>query len=464
MLVHTHLLAFQRCFFLLLAGFFMTFISVQSAEAARNTKYASIVVDARTGQVLSERYADKKLHPASLTKIMTIYMAFDALKTGKLKKNQRLRVSKHAASMVPSKIGLKPGRTIRVDQAIAILVTKSANDIAVVLAEGIGGTEARFAQMMTQKARTLGLRHTVFKNASGLHDKQQVSTARDMSILARSVMMYHPEYYKYFSMKSFTYAGKTYNNHNKLMKTYDGMDGIKTGYVRASGFNLVASAVRDGHRLIGVVFGGRSSKTRNSHMATLLDSGFAKANRYQLAKWHTPPPTPARKPVSAKIQVAALKTSVQENFASLPKTAHPKPSKKFDMIGLLIGEGDVDHDAPSDIGKDATVMAAMARTTAGIRPASGDENFAKMPTGQPTSGWQIQIGAFTTQQSARNALDKAISTLSKDNKQRIIPRVMPLNTQRGTIYRARIAGFSRDKAVKTCEELNNCIIVATSAH
>ncbi len=461
MQIQSKFTAFQYSFIFLLTMGFLTVSTLKPAQAARNTKYASIVVDARTGQVLSERYADKRLHPASLTKIMTIYMAFDALKTGKLKRHQRLRVSKHAASMVPSKLGLKPGSSIRVDHAISALVTKSANDVAVVLAEAIGGSESKFAYMMTRKARTLGMRHTVFRNASGLHNKHQISTARDMSVLARSVMMYHPEYYKYFSMQQFKYAGKTYRNHNKLMKTYKGMDGIKTGYVRASGFNLVASAVRDGRRLIGVVFGGRSSKTRNSHMATLLDSGFAKAHRYRLAKWEIPTPRPSRKPVPAKIQVASLKTNVQRNFKTAAITPQRKP-KNFDMIGLVVGEGDIDHDAQQELVKS---LKAISETKAGISKKTVQRKPAKtiqVATGQPTSGWQIQIGAFTTQKSAHHALNKAIATLSKDNKQRIIPRVMPLSTQRGTIYRARIAGFSRANAVKTCEELNNCIIVATA--
>jgi len=435
-----------------LFAFFMTacFIAALFPSSAHaNNRYASIVVDAASGKVLSERHADKALHPASLTKIMTIYMAFDALKSGKLKMRQYLPVSKHAASMVPSKLGLKPGSSIRVDHAIAALVTKSANDVAVILAEAIGGTESNFARIMTAKGRTLGLRRTVFKNASGLHDPLQVSSARDMAILARSMMYYHPEYYKYFSLREFTYAGVTYKNHNHLMGTYEGMDGIKTGYVRASGFNLVASAVRDGHRLIGVVFGGRTSQTRNNHMAMLLDNGFARADRLQLVQWQKAPPLPSRKPATPKIELAALNTAVEKNFGAQPAD----PDAQFDMMGLITGEGDIDIETRKSV-------SAIAETKAGLRPVA--KKIAQTANTGQEPGWQIQIGAFTSKRAAESALHKTITALNTPQDQKILPRVLPLKTQRGTIYRARIGGFSRDGAVQTCGSLNNCIIVAAA--
>ncbi|TVQ84911.1 MAG: D-alanyl-D-alanine carboxypeptidase [Micavibrio sp.] len=427
--------------FLALAAFALCFMLPAARPATANPLYASIVIDAATGQVISERHADKILHPASLTKIMTLYMMFDAMKTGRLHPHQQLPVSQHAASMVPSKLGLAPGTTIRADHAMAALITRSANDVAVVVAEAIGGTEENFGRMMTRKARTLGLRHTVFKNASGLHHPEQVSTARDMAILARSLMYYHPEYYQYFSMREFTYQGTTHRNHNHLMRSYDGMDGIKTGYIRASGFNLVSSAVRDGRRLIGVVFGGRSTQTRNNHMAMLLDNGFAQAERLRLAQFHKTPPLPARKPVQAKIEVAAAGTAVQNNFGAQDR----EKSGGFDMMGLIIGEGDIDM-ADRDTLKQS--VAAIAATDAGLRPDGSN----------PV--WQIQIGAFSSADAARSALNTTISALTPETRQNAIPRILPLQTQRGTIYRARIAGFTRDGALKTCETMNNCIIVA----
>ncbi|MBL4805412.1 MAG: D-alanyl-D-alanine carboxypeptidase, partial [Alphaproteobacteria bacterium] len=246
------------------------------AKAAENPKYASIVMDADTGLILRQRYANKSLHPASLTKVMTLLLTFEALESGQMQLKDRIRISNHAASMVPSKLGLKPGSSIRVQDAIYALVTKSANDVAVALAEHHAGSESNFAQRMTAKARAIGMSRTTFRNASGLHDPRQVTTARDMAKMARYVINVHPTYYRYFSRKNFTYAGQTYRNHNRLMDTYPGMDGMKTGYINASGFNLIASAVRGDKRIIGVVFGGRSSRSRNAHMKDILDEGFSK--------------------------------------------------------------------------------------------------------------------------------------------------------------------------------------------
>ncbi|MCB1556154.1 MAG: D-alanyl-D-alanine carboxypeptidase, partial [Alphaproteobacteria bacterium] len=257
--------------------FFLVFLSTVPAgagHAAPNPRYASIVMDADTGMILSERYADKQVHPASLAKMMTLVLTFDAIAQGRLALNDRIVISRHAASMVPSKLDLAPGETIRVEDAIYALVTKSANDVAVALAEAIGGTETRFARQMTARAWAIGMNNTRFRNASGLHDRYQVTTARDMAKLARYILNEYPDYYPYFGTRHFSYQGKDYENHNRLLGRYTGMDGSKTGYIQASGFNLVASARRDGHRIVGVVFGGRTAKSRNAHMVALLDNGF----------------------------------------------------------------------------------------------------------------------------------------------------------------------------------------------
>ena len=279
-----------------------TILSPHTAHAAKNNKYASFVMDADTGQVLHSRYADKKLHPASLTKAMTLLMAFDAIESGEADYNTRIRISKHAASMVPSKLDLPVGSSIKMKDAIYALVTKSANDVAAAMGEHLAGSEYRFARQMNRKAREIGMTGTNFKNASGLHHKDQVTTARDMAKMADYIIQNYPTYYRFFATKEFTYRGKTYRNHNRLMQTYKGMDGMKTGYINASGFNLVASAKRGNRRLIGVVFGGRTSQSRNAHMAELLDKAFktpqskrrdyimARANKIQNA------PIPQRKP------------------------------------------------------------------------------------------------------------------------------------------------------------------------
>ncbi len=245
--------------------------TVQPAEAGR---YASIVVDAGTGQVLHAESADESRYPASLTKMMTLYMTFDALKSGHLRLQQRLPVSTHAANQAPSSIGLKPGETITVEEAILATATKSANDAAVVLAEAIGGSEDAFGAAMTARARRLGMSESTFRNASGLPDPRQRTTARDMATLALALINHHGAYYHYFKTTEFTWKQRSYTNHNHLLANYDGADGIKTGYIRASGFNLVASAQRDGRRLIGVVFGGNTAAARDKHMAELLDRGF----------------------------------------------------------------------------------------------------------------------------------------------------------------------------------------------
>ena len=236
---------------------------------------AAIVLDAESGRVLQSNNADDVNYPASLTKIMTLYLTFEALKKGQIKLTDRFTVSKEAAAMPPTKLGLRAGETIKVEDAILGLVTKSANDAAAVVAENLAGSESRFAELMTRRAHKLGMAQTEFRNASGLPDEDQVTTARDMATLAIAVMRDFPEYYPYFSRESFTFRGRTHRNHNHLLGHYEGADGIKTGYIRASGFNLVASSKRGDTRLIGVVLGGKTARSRDAAMAKLLDRTFA---------------------------------------------------------------------------------------------------------------------------------------------------------------------------------------------
>ena len=258
-------------------------LSIHSG-AATAARYSSIVVDATTGQILHAEDADALRYPASLTKTMTLYMVFDHLKAGKLKLDQKLPVSAAAAGQAPSIIGVRPGDSLTVEQAILAAVTKSANDAAVVLAEAIGGTESAFAGMMTLRARQLGMSRTTFRNASGLPNPRQQTTARDMATLALALLKNHREYYHYFATPEFSWNDRSFNNHNRLLNGYAGADGIKTGFIRASGFNLIASAQRDGRRIIGVVFGGTSASARDKHMAQLLDRGFVRSERIEYAQ------------------------------------------------------------------------------------------------------------------------------------------------------------------------------------
>jgi D-alanyl-D-alanine carboxypeptidase len=255
------------------AFLFVAFVIFAAGTAS--AKHASIVIDAETGAVLHASHADDENYPASLTKMMTLYLAFEALEQGRIKLDTRFSVSKHAAAQAPSKLGLHPGETIAVKDIILALVTKSANDAAVVMAEGLAGSEPAFAQRMTQQAHALGMASTTFRNASGLPNAEQVTTARDIAKLSQALLKRFPQYYAYFSTEDFAYKGVVYHNHNKLMQGFDGMDGIKTGFIRASGFNLAASAVRDRRRLIGVVMGGQSARSRDLHMAELLEDAFA---------------------------------------------------------------------------------------------------------------------------------------------------------------------------------------------
>lgn len=238
-------------------------------------RYASIVMDARSGSVLTASSPDDLRHPASLTKMMTVYMAFEAMRDGRIHPSTPIPVSADAASRPPSRLGLLPGMTITVEDAILALVTKSANDAAAALGEALGGgSEARFAQIMTMRARSLGMTRTTFRNASGLPDYEQVSTARDMAHLGRRLMYDFPDRFGYFSTPAFHFRGRSHGNHNRLLAEYDGTDGIKTGYVNDSGFNLVASVNRDGVRLVAAVFGGSTGRERDRHMMALLDQGF----------------------------------------------------------------------------------------------------------------------------------------------------------------------------------------------
>jgi len=244
------------------------------ALADEPERYASLVIDLQTEDVLHARNADELRYPASLTKMMTLYMVFDALESGDIELDDKIRVSRHASQQPPSKFWLREGDTITVEEAINALVTKSANDVAAAVAEHLGGTEARFANMMTAKARKLGMDRTRFRNASGLPDEDQVTTARDMYRLSKALFTVHNAYYGYFQTAEYEYRGRAYKNHNSLLGDVKGVDGIKTGYTRASGFNLASSVERDGRRLIAVVMGGSTSRVRDSHMRDLIERAY----------------------------------------------------------------------------------------------------------------------------------------------------------------------------------------------
>jgi D-alanyl-D-alanine carboxypeptidase len=249
----------------------------QQTHESYSPAFSSIIVDANSGATLSASNPDATRHPASLTKIMTLYLLFERLETGKMKLDSEMAVSERASEQAPTKLGLRPGQTIRVEDAIKGLVTRSANDAAVVIAEAVGGSEDDFARLMTRKARSLGMTRTVYRNASGLPDDEQITTARDQSTLGRAIQDRFPRYYHYFSTTAFSYHGQSIRNHNRLLGNVEGVDGIKTGYTRASGFNIVTSIRRGNRHLVGVVMGGRSAGSRDAAMRNLLAENLEKA-------------------------------------------------------------------------------------------------------------------------------------------------------------------------------------------
>lgn len=341
----------------------------QASPAFAKSKYATLVIDADTGVVLHQEYAGEKRYPASLTKMMTLYLTFQALESGRLRLNQKLRASAHAASQPPSRLGLRRGERISVRTAIVSLVVKSPNDAAVVLGEAIGGSEWQFAMMMNRMAKRLGMQHTNFRNASGLYHSQQYTTAYDMARLAVALHRDYPQYWHFFRRTKFFFHGRTYYTHNRVTVKYRGAEGLKTGYVRASGFNLVTSAVRHGDRLIGVVMGGRTSKSRDHHMMVLLNRAYAKlskggySGRSHLQTSATPMPQP--KPGTALAN--AMSNSKKQLHKEITRVAYRKG-------GRVIGEGDYDE-LPVPVRR-PEVYAEITPTSAHFRESGGDADFS----------------------------------------------------------------------------------------
>lgn len=387
-----------------------------SSSAQANSRYAAIVIDGETGKVLFARNADKLRYPASLTKIMTLYLTFEALETGKLTLDKSMTVSRRAAGQAPSKLWLKKGASITVEEAILALVTKSANDAATVLSEELGGTEYNFTLLMNKKAKELGMRRTRFMNASGLPNRKQKSTARDMAILSQSIARDFPAQYRYFKTAKFTYNGKTYRSHNKLLKNYQGTDGIKTGYTRASGFNLTTSVHRRGVHLIGVVLGGKSGNSRDSHMRSILNRTFTRIKN---------------------------DPDVLPGFALVPMPRH-KP-QVFDP-GLFVQAGGAGHSTYDVAGLDLRLKPKPAALAASV-PDQGDASMSLA-----RSGWGIQIGAWRVADAARTTLIKAIN-LVPDHLSRETSAIMPIEMDRETLYRARFGPMTWEQAHDACVAL-----------
>ena len=390
---------------------------------------AYIILDATSGRELSSDQPDQLRHPASLTKLMTIYLTFSALDSGRLSLGDGLPVSINALNAPPTKMGLPPGGTVSVRDATMALVTRSANDAAVVLAEALGGDEPSFAQMMTGKARQLGMSQTVFRNASGLPNREQVTTARDMARLAFALMRDFPHYYPVFSVQSWPYRGRSLENHNRMLGSYEGADGLKTGYTNASGFNLVMSAMRDNRRLIGVVMGGDSAGQRDRMMAMLMDQGFASAATMRLSAW-----TNIRKPPSARYTSANFDPSliIPESTPRLA-TASAAPLAGFTAA------------APPP----APQPPATQRVASLAVPPPAEGSVA--PNGPPIGSWVIQVGSFNDPQAAQLALERASSTLV--DMRSVTAAVDEVQMANKTFHRARLTNLSQAQAVDGCKRL-----------
>jgi D-alanyl-D-alanine carboxypeptidase len=437
-------------------------VALPGAAAAR---YASIVIDASTGDVLHDINADTRNYPASLTKMMTLYLAFEALDKGRLHRKQKLMVSRRAARMPASRLGLRRGTTISVEDAILALVTKSANDAAVVIAEALAGSESKFARRMTRKAAALGMTRTSFRNASGLHNRRQLSTARDMATLAQALIRNFPRYYIYFSTATFRYKGRTYRNHNGLLKTYSGTDGVKTGYTRASGYNLAVSTIRNGRRLIAVVFGGKSAKSRDRHIARLLDKGFAMPVVVRGAPSDTPPAKTATL-MYAEAAPPAPPPRKPERLALADdeprvRPARPKPKRLQVVQGSPVSLLPPDME-PAAGSAEPAGSAAPPKRTGRATSRKQAAKAARARSLAEKSIWGVQVGAFYSLSPAREAAQEAAERLPEvlAGTQVVIPQVQ---SERGRLYRARLMGLSETKARKACLRLRSleidCLVV-----
>ena len=458
-------------------------------------KDAALVVDGATGKVLYGRNETAERHPASLTKMMTLYLLFDALKAGKVTMQTQLPVSWHASVQKPTKLGLRPGQTIAVDMAIRALVIRSANDAAVVIAEALGGTESHFAEMMTARARQLGMRETNYHSASGLPDPLQISTASDLAVLGRHLAYDYPQYFPYFSLPGFTYKGAFIPTHDNLIGRYDGADGIKTGYTGASGFNLVSSVTRGTTHLVAVVMGGRTAMRRDLEMVRLLDQTFAQiaANPTLVARASVPwqqvaqnAPAPAiagfglpqvssnafsaLSPVPPTVQAededaAEAVRAPDENIPLIhaegtkpasanPPTGQAGPQGNGPAVPPLVARANLRPD-PSLAAAQTDLVRTAANTAKPQIRASLRESTAEgdVEPSAPGHNWTIQIGAYADRSLAlahlRTYAGKAQDILATASQ-----IIAPLHSNNGhVVYRARFGLYAEQEAREVCNRL-----------
>lgn len=445
---------FWRELAVLILALVLAAIALEPASA--KPRFSALAVDARTGKILFSSDADGLRHPASLTKVMTLYLLFEDLESGKIKLDTGLRVSRRASGMAPSKLGLKPGTSIAVEDAIKALITKSANDVAAVIAENLGGSEAEFAQRMTRTARRLGMSKTVFRNASGLPNPQQVTTARDMATLGLRIQRDFPQYYPYFRISQFSYRGRVYKTHNKLIGRYDGTDGIKTGYIAASGFNLTSSVRRGAKRVVGVVIGAKSGSSRNAYMMKMLDKAFAKASEGKTIAALAGSSKGAIDPLVAKKQrskpsdetaTAAVEPGPPAQEAPAVELPGPKETAVLEAKIADVVEGD--NEDAAEQREDGAANALPENLPFAVKQETQAE-AASFPAG-PNS-WAIQVGAYPSKIDAQTELSRIRKGTGEVLKGK---QAFTVQVQRGeeTIYRARFSGFTETAAKSACRKL-----------
>jgi D-alanyl-D-alanine carboxypeptidase len=460
----------------LAAAAVLTALTASPAEARRrahhggggyNPPYAAMVVDAKTGRVMHAVNEDALRHPASITKVMTLYLLFEQLERGKMDLDTPLQVSANAARMPPSKLGVRPGSTITVEEAIKALVTKSANDVACAIGENIAGSEPAFAEMMTRKAHALGMSRTHYANASGLPDSDQITTARDLTILARAIQDRFPRYYRYFQTRSFAFKGRVIGNHNRLLGRIEGVDGIKTGYTRDSGFNLMTSARSGDRHIVAVVLGGKSGASRDNIMAKLVLANLPVA--YAGART-TPPvvevaerPRPAvvaERPVATRTLVASA--DVDDGVETTNSTGQPLDIAPRGGATPKWRAGAQGAAVPAS----AQAYASTGGAAAFPAPAPGAKFASRLPTSEPgearapspreaapaqkpvtVTPWVIQLGAMDDEGKAKSMLAEA-----RQRSGGALAKAAPFTervTHGGTtLFRARFSGFSEAEAAQ----------------
>ncbi len=456
-----------------------------AASTYANPKYSGIVVDAKTGKILYGEDADELRYPASLTKMMTLYLTFEALEAGRISKSTQIPFSKNASAEPPSKLGVRAGQSITVEQAILSLVTRSANDASTALGEYLGGSEQRFARMMTNKARALGMTRTTYRNANGLPNPEQRTTARDQARLGLALRQHFPQYYDYFSTRSFRFGKQTIGNHNRLLGNVRGVDGIKTGYTRASGFNLVTSAQLDGRSIVAVVMGGTSGASRDAQMRRLVAKYMPDASRRgngNLIAETKPTPVPAE-----ETQVAAAAPVVETPVAETPVVAaaasgHNLPStgpvpgiryngESASSVQMAYAGNKRASDNPVLSPKivpntldaqslklrqpataamvDTQITNSVPKKAEAVAKAEPAEVAKAEPMPAQPQGWVIQIGATPDKEQAMTLLGNA-----KDKGGKALRNAQPFTVAFGQVYRARFGGFDdQNSAVNACKAL-----------